>query len=166
MPEHNAEVQSKVQETLEGTPGVTVRELYEMAQSMDPSLSELSLRQFNGSYVLPLKRARARAEGTPKSGRSRRGKRAEKAGGRGRGRKTAQGQEATAAEPSPPRRRSPRAQQGSEPAAAQGAGKEEVRGVLLEFARDLTAAESALEIIEVMGKLDGYAERILEAAKR
>jgi hypothetical protein len=160
MPERNAEVQSKVREALESRPDTPIRELYEMAQSIDPDLG-LDLRQFNGSYVLPLKRERSRSgESQPRPRKKRGGK---KAGG-GRGRKAAQAQEAESGSEAQPRRRSARARQ--EAAGAQGGGKEEVRSVLLEFARDLSAAETALEIIDVMGKLDGYAERILEVTGR
>jgi hypothetical protein len=159
MPERNAEIQSKVREALESRPDTPIRELYEMAQAVDPELG-LDLRQFNGSYVLPLKRERSRSgESQPRPKRKRGGK---KAGARGR--KAAQAEQAESQQEAPqPRRRSARARQAE--AAAQD-GKEQVRGVLLEFARDLSAAETALEIIEVMGKLDGYAERIIEVAGR
>ena len=57
MAERSAEAQERVRVTLERNPDATTQELQEAAQAVEPSIAELSRRQFNAGYVLPLKRA-------------------------------------------------------------------------------------------------------------
>lgn len=56
----------------------------------------------------------------------------------------------------------PRARRGSRKSAT---GREHVRGVLLEFARSVAGAEDPGELVEVIGNLDTWVDRITEAGR-
>ena len=124
MADRNARVQDLIREQLQKNPDASTQELQAAAKGIDASVGELSLRQFNAGYVLPLKR------------RSGGGKRKSKATpGRGRGGRGQKQASAPAAKEAVPGRRGARA-------AAGGSDRDRVRGVLLQFARDLSEAES------------------------
>ena len=148
MAERSAEAQERVRETLQRNPDATTQELQEAAQAVEPSIVELSRRQFNAGYVLPLKRAAS-------AGR----KKAPRAGQKkpaGRRRKAAsEAVQAAVAAVAPSRAR--RASTGSE------SERDEVRATLLQFARDFSAAESRTEIVGVLADVDRYVDRIVGA---
>lgn len=164
MPDRSEKVQARVREELEKNPDATTKELQEAARSVDASIGELSLRQFNAGYVLPLKRS---GVGRGRKARTGAGGGAGAAGGRRRG-----GRRRTAAQPAaeaPAPRRAARAP--AAPAAAPAAGgtadidRDRVRSTLLEFARDFSDAESRAEIVGVLSNLDRYIDKILRSRK-
>jgi len=59
----------------------------------------------------------------------------------------------------------PKAARAARPAARRGGDGEGIRRVLLRFARDLSAADSQVETIEVLSNLDRYTAEILKAAR-
>jgi hypothetical protein len=143
MADRNAKVQDLIREQLQKNPGASTQELQKAAREIDSSVGELSLRQFNAGYVLPLKR---------RSGGGKRQARGAAKGRGGRGRK----QEAAPARPAAAKpRRGARA--------AEGSDRDRVRGVLLQFARDLSEAESRSAIVGVVSDLDRYVDQIVAA---
>ena len=140
MAERSEKVQERVREELARNPEAKTQALKDAAQSVDPSVEELSLRQFNAGYVLPLKRGKA-GGGKRRSG-----------GGKGR-RPAAKGQAAAPSAPERPAR--------GGKARAEVSDRELVRATLLEFARDFSEAESRSAIVAVLSDLDRYVDRIV-----
>ena len=141
MADRSEKAQERVREELGKNPGATTKELQAVAQSVEPSVGELSLRQFNAGYVLPLKR----------SGSA--GKK------KGRGGASTRRQASRNAAPSTASRAAP---QPRAAAPKQPAGdRERVRATLLEFARDFSEAESRSAIVGVLSDLDRYVDKIV-----
>ncbi len=113
---------------------------------MDSSVGDLSLRQFNASYVLPFKRKRA----------------ANRKGG-GSKKKAASTRSASS---SAPRRRGRSASTGGGASSGSGGGadRERIRGVLLDFAGDVAEADSKTDFVGVLRKMDRYIDQIEKAA--
>ena len=143
MAERSQKAQDRVREEFEKNPEATTAELQAAAASVEPSIAELSLRQFNAGYVLPLKRARAASGRKPGAATTKR-RRAAKA--------RKQETKETPREEAPARAQSERGVQGD---------REQVRAVLLEFARDFSEADSRSAIVGVLSDLDRYVNRIL-----
>ena len=145
MAERSEKAQQRVREELEKNPGASTRELQDAAQSVEASVGELSLRQFNAGYVLPLKRSRTAGK---KRGKG-------KSTGKQPGRRQAA---APASEAKAPSRRS-----GGAPDAEgdRQSDRERVRATLMEFARDFSEAESRSELVGVLSDLDRYVDRIV-----
>lgn len=143
MADRNARVQDLIREQLQKNPDASTQELQAAAKGIDASVGDLSLRQFNAGYVLPLKRR--------SGGGKRKAKAASPRGRGGRGQKQAA---AAPAKDSAPARRSGGAATG-------GSDRDRVRGVLLQFARDLAEAESRSAIVGVVSDLDRYVDQIL-----
>jgi hypothetical protein len=57
----------------------------------------------------------------------------------------------------------PRRTTSASPAPA-GPGRDEVRSLLLQFARDIAAAEGKADVVEVIGEVDGWVDRVIAAA--
>lgn len=160
MEESKEKVQARLREVLDERPDASTDVLQDEARQVDPSLGSLSRRQFNAGYVLPVKRERAPAD-RPKPARAARG--TKKKGAR-RGKR---GQQAAAASaPAEGTRRRGGGAAAAETAPASGGGeRERVREILLRFARDLTAAESRSQIIDVLAGLDSYADEVVKAIR-
>lgn len=143
MAERNQKVHDHVRQELEKDPSLGSRELYALAQKADKSLQD-SLQQFHARYVLPLKREQRKAEGgepRPRRGRP----------PKNRGRK-AVGKSEPASSP-----RRPRATDASE--------RDRVRGLLLQFAQELTDAESRSSLVQALSQVDTYVDRIADRNK-
>ena len=148
MADRNARVQDLVREQLQKNPEASTRELQAAAQGIDAAIGELSLRQFNAGYVLPLKR---------KGGGGKRQAKAKPAGGQRRGRPARQAQQpAREAAPTPSRR-------AGRTAAVGGGGndRDRVRTVLVQFARDISEAESRGALVAIVGDVDRYVDQIV-----
>ena len=141
MAERNEKVYDRVRQELEKGSKAGSRELYEMAQQVDKSIGQDSLQQFHARYVLPVKRAQARANGGGK-----------KRGGR---KSKAEGKQSTGSRKAGRPRRT--ARQKAEKA---GSDREHIRAVLLQFAQDFSAAENTSDIVRVMARVDDYVEQI------
>ncbi len=127
-------VMEYVERTLEANPGVKNADLFAGAREIDPSVAELSARQFHARYPLQVKARLARAaapEPTPPR------------------EPEVPTVEETAAEDAPPPHE-------GDPVA--------VRRLLLDWAKELASAESKAEMIEVIARLDDYVAEIMEAA--
>lgn len=133
--ERNPQVMEMVAKELEKDPEAKADSLFEKARKIDPSIGDLSLRQFHARYPLPLKRKRSAGKGRARRPRSR-------------------------AKSAPP------AKQKSAPARRQGAPRDEVRRIFLEFASDLARAESRASIVDVLAKVDDYVDRVIVQAGR
>lgn len=151
MPEINHEVMDQVREILQRQPDATSRELFDLAQRMDPSLAELSLRQFHGRYVLSAHRALRKNASPGEPARPRATRRSS-----ARAKDKGKGKRASGAKEQPAERK----------AAAKGAPRRDaIRAVLVQFARDFSEAESRSEIVGVLTDLDRYVDQV-EAALR
>lgn len=183
MAETNERVMEMVRRELEKDPSVGNEKLQEKAARIDPSLAQLTTRQFHAKYPLQVKRAKKRGGGS--SAAAKRGGRARKATKRSagsarkgtkRGRRSAAGgrarQAASTPAPANGRRRRKAAGEGARkrraggrrqaaaPAAA--SGREGVRAVLLDFARQVAAANERADLIDVVSAVDGWVDRIME----
>jgi hypothetical protein len=178
MAQRNEQVQNRVREEMTRQPNLGSRELFEIVKDMDPSLEGRPLASFHASYVLPVKREQAASRAQagaqadePKQARPR--KQTQRRG------KQAAEDTAAEAEPSPAAPTKSRKQArktsaaseragGQEPAAQAQAGgqgpvggREKIRAVFMEFAREFAEAESRTEIVQVLSKVDEYVERVV-----
>lgn len=130
-----AAVMEYVERTLEANPGIANADLFAGAREVDPSVGQLTGRQFHARYPLQVKARLARAA-TPET-------------------KTPPepevptAEETTAADATPVK---------------EGDGVT-VRRLLFDLAKELASAESKAEVIDVMARLDDYVAEIMEAAR-
>ncbi|MYE44622.1 MAG: hypothetical protein F4X79_11420 [Acidobacteria bacterium] len=130
-----AAVMEYVERTLEANPGIANADLFAGAREIDPSVGQLTGRQFHAKYPLQVKARLARAAAPePK--------------------KPPEPEVPKAQET--PDENVPQ-QQAGDPLA--------VRRLLLDLAKELANAESKAEVIEVMARLDDYVAEIMEAAR-
>jgi hypothetical protein len=155
--ERNEKVLQRVREELSKNPQLGSRELYELAQQVDKGVGQDSLQQFHARYVLPVKRGQRSGEAKPAGRRAGGGAQQPRRGRKGRAQAQTQSEQPSPAEQSgaAPARAPRRAR-----AAAEGADRDNVRTVLLEFARDFSGAESRSEIVQVLSRIDEYVDRI------
>ena len=129
-----AAVMEYVERTLESNPGIANADLFAGAREIDPSVGQLTGRQFHARYPLQVKARLARAAAPePK----------------------------TPPEPEVPTAEEPTAPDLS---SAEEGDPLAVRRLLLDLAKELASAESKAEVIEVMARLDDYVAEIMEAA--
>jgi hypothetical protein len=171
MAQRNEKVFDRVRQELANNPNLGSKELYDLAQGVEKSIGQDSLQQFHARYVLPVKRERG-GKGKVKQG-SRPTQR------RGRSRTTSA---VAAAAPSKPVAEKPA--EVSRPAAAAGtasaatrsrrprqsaaapasaSNRDKVRALLLQFAQELTDADSRSSLVKVLGRVDSYVDRIAPA---
>ena len=124
-----------VERTLEADPNVSNADLFAGAREIDPSVAELTARQFHARYPLQVKARLAKAA-APKP-------------------KTPPEPEVPTVEKTAPEDAPP--PQAGDPVA--------VRRLLLDLAKELATVESKAEVIEVMARLDDYVAEIMEAAR-
>ncbi|MXX67774.1 MAG: hypothetical protein F4Y74_02310 [Gemmatimonadales bacterium] len=143
-----AAVLAYVARVLKRNPDVKNAELFKGACEIDASVAKLSARQFHAKYPLQVKRRLAAAAPAPKPAPKPRKPAA-------RPRKPAA---PAVAEPAPPPAVAEVPSMGDGNAAA-------IRGLLLSLARELANAGTQAETIEVMARLDGYVDDIMQAAR-
>jgi hypothetical protein len=143
MAERNQKVFDRVKQEIEKNPGVGSKELYLSLQPVEKSVADDSMQQFHARYFLPAKKA-ATGGGTATAEKRRKP-------GRG-GARTRAGQEKPAQAESRPRR--------ARRSKDVGADRDQVRALLLQFAQELTDAESRSSLVKVLGKVDSYVDRI------
>ncbi|MDE0357882.1 MAG: hypothetical protein OXN92_09075, partial [Gammaproteobacteria bacterium] len=130
-----AAVMEYVERTLEANPGIANADLFAGAREIDPSVGQLTGRQFHARFPLQVKARLARVaapEPMPPP------------------EPEAPAVEETSAEDVPPGKE-------ADPVA--------VRRLLLDLAKELASAESKAEVIEVMARLDDYVAEIMKAAR-
>lgn len=140
MANRNERVMDVVVRELEKDPEAQLETLYARAKEVDPSIGDLSLRQFHARY--PLQAKRRRASGQPKKQASRRKKKAQ----------TGEPQK------SPRKARRSASQDG-------GPDREALRALFLEFATEFAAADTRSQIVRVISSVDGYVERVRKLAR-
>lgn len=140
-----AAVLEYVTRTLKENPGVKNAELFAGACEIDASVAELSARQFHAKYPLQVKRRLAAAAAEAPAAVA-----------------PSVAEPAPAAAPPPPPPPPP------PPAEAPSVGDGDaaaIRGLLISLARELANAGTQAETIEVMARLDGYVDDIMQAAR-
>jgi hypothetical protein len=161
MADFNARVMDMVRRELEKDRSVATEDLFAKARKIDSSLSRLDIRQFHAKYPLQVKRAmgRGRRGGRP-AGTRKRGRppasASASAPARKRGRKRGPGR--------PPGR--PRKSVPAEIATGGGAGRDSVRTLLLQFAREVAGADGKADMVDVMAGVEGWVDRLISAAGR
>ncbi|MGI9181416.1 MAG: hypothetical protein ACR2H9_13060 [Longimicrobiaceae bacterium] len=187
MAERNEEVFERVRAELDKRPNLSTGVLYQMAQGLDPAIGKQSSQQFHTRYVVPITHEQAAAQRRDKRARGTRKTRKRKTAEPRTRRATAAPtpQPATPAPPpaearpqlappppaeaAPERRRPTRAPQAAEHPAStatrrqrdHAAERTRVRAVFLEFAREVAAAESRGEMVEVLRRLDRYIDQVI-----
>ena len=130
-----AAVMEYVERMLEVNPGITNADLFAGAREIDPSVGQLTGRQFHARYPLQVKARLARAT-APEA--------------KAPPEPEVPTAEETAAADAPP-------VETGDPVA--------VRRLLLDLAKELASAESKAEVIELMARLDEYVAEIMKAAR-
>jgi hypothetical protein len=166
MADTNERVMAMVQEELGRNPNASVTELQEKAQKIDPSMGDLTTRQFHARYPLQVKRAKAMKEGAAGGGRKATAKKkkkstAKRGPAKRRGRPPKSAAKSTAARGAKAKKAAPAA---APARSRRGKGGESVKDVLVDFASQIAAAETATSLVKVMGGLDSWAERIDRAS--
>jgi hypothetical protein len=160
----NERVMEMVRKEIEKNPEVSSQELFERAKKMDSGIGRLSVRQFHASYPLQIKRkmkgARRGGRGRPRASvpAGRAGRPPKTASRAGRGRKGA----TRAAQPG----RSAAAPAGIVASSGNGAGRDAIRSILIQFAGEVAAAEGKADVVQVIGGMDRYVDRVMQAAGR
>jgi hypothetical protein len=161
----NERVMDFVRRELAKDPALGSEVLFQRAKKVDPALSRLTVRQFHARYPLQVKRlekfaarrgarraAPAAADAPRRRGRPPGSRNKTTGRGPGRPRKNA----APAAQPVAARAR--------RSAMTEPAGREGVRTLLLQFARDVAAAEGKADVVEVLTNVDRWVDRVIGAA--
>lgn len=151
MAERNEKILERVRQELTRNPKLGSRELYASAQADKIDMQD-SLQQFHARYVLPIKREKAGAKGSAAPKKAKPGRRRTK-------RDTAEPVAAAAAAPAAPA--APKARRGRKSAKQDGPERDRIRGLLLQFAQELTDAESRSSLVQVLGRVDQYVSRIV-----
>ncbi|MGH7476175.1 MAG: hypothetical protein ACRELD_07790 [Longimicrobiales bacterium] len=154
MAAENDRVMQMVEQELQKNPDTTNEELLAKAKKISPAVGKLSARQFNARYPLQVKRRKA-----PR-GRKRRG--AAKRGGRKSATKRRRTSAVTRA--GAKRTRATSAPAAASRAARTDSGRSRVRDILVQFARDLSAADDVSDVVNVIANVDTYVDRVLRAA--
>ncbi len=139
MADRNERVMEMVRREIDRDPGVELGTLVEKAKEIDPSVAELTPRQFHARYPLQVKRSRNR--GAPKKA-----KRARKRASR-------------ALEPASPAPRRPARE-------TPASGRDAIRAIFLEFAGEVAGADSRQEIVGVLSSVDAYVDRVEKLVRR
>src|SRR5690606_34994443 len=141
--ERNEKIYERVVQELEKNPELGSKELYGTLRETDKAVGKDTLQQFHARYVLPARRSMKVASGEAPARRAPR--RRAKAGSNG---------QAPAAQAPRRTRRSRR----------QEPDRDRIRGLLLQFAQDLTDAESRSNLVQVLSRVDSYVDKIAASA--
>lgn len=162
MAETNPKVMAMIEAELAKDPSISNDELLAKAQKIDRSVSSLSARQFNARYPLQVKR---RKDG-PKPAKKKKRTTRKKAGA---GTKKAAGARKTRAASSRKPGRKTAASgakrgRGTAAAPASGGDREAVRKILLDYAKEVSAADSMTDMVDLVMDVDRYVDRVMKAA--
>jgi|SRR5690606_34095982 len=141
MAETHEKIMKMVEDEIRKNPDVTTDELMQKAAAIDESIAALEKRVFHARYPLQVRRRLA-----PPRERKPAARAARRTG---------------AAKPARSRRR-PAAAQAPEPAGTT-ADRSAIRSVLLDFARAVAAAEGKADVVDVIGGVDRYVDRVIKA---
>lgn len=188
MEAQKEQAMDRIRETLTTNPDTPMKELQQIASEVDQEAESLDLRSFNARYVLGVKRS-LKAEGQSqtekkekpvrKHGRKARQQKAE-------AEKAPSGRKAKAAKATTEKtsrvvetkaaKGAKEAKETTEKAAStngasqaykqsQGEMYNHARSVLLRFAREMGGAESRQQVIDVMSRIDDFAQDIVQQAR-
>jgi hypothetical protein len=134
----NEKVMTMVEKEIARAPGTSTTELHELAKKVDPTMKDLSVRQFHARYPLQVKRKKSLGKGGGRRKKSGSGDTKKRRGLRGR------------------------ALGGRSGAATRSS---EVHAVLIEFAKEVSAANDRgpTAMLDVISNLDGWVARIEKA---
>lgn len=144
MPSTSEKIMEMVEGELEKDRDVSNEVLYEKATSIDPAIKELTLRQFHARFPLQVKRKMSRGQ---------------KGGRKKKSRKKTKKKSTTSSSRRSTKKRS-RSGSGESDADRRAAA---VREVLLQFAKDVSAAEGKAETIDILTQVDSYVADALSA---
>jgi hypothetical protein len=142
MANRSERVLARVTQAMHKDPALTTRALYDLATEVDEQVRGLSLRQFNASYVLPVRRKPATVAKPRKSAARSKTARAGRAARTGLREPSEEGATRSTSEPS--------------------GHRETVRAVFLRFASEFSEAESRSEIVGVLANIDRYVDEVLQ----
>lgn len=160
-------VMAMVEAELAKNPDTGSSDLFEMAKAEEPSIGELSLRQFHARYPLQVKRrAAAAASAAPGKKAASKKARSRKAASKKAPTKTKAAKKTKAVREKP------------EPKAAARGGRrrrgllgrrepldprEAVRGILMRFATELASADAKADVVKVLAGADRYVDEVIDA---
>ena len=161
MAERNQKIYERVLQELAKNPKIGSRELFGIAQTVDKSIGRDTMQQFHARYYLPATRERKAAEGgaTAKRPRQQRAK----AGRREKAATPAPTTQDKDSEAPQPKRRGLRR---TRDITQNGGDRDRIRSLLLQFAQELTDAESRSSLVKVLGRVDTYVEKIAASSAR
>jgi hypothetical protein len=149
MAERNQKVYERIKQELEKNPALGSRDLYELAKGADKAINQDTMQQFHARYFLPARKEIRAASGeapAPRRGRRSRSQAGEK-------------------EPRRVARTATRRGGGESGESGESSDRDRVRGVLLQFAQELTDAESRSSLVKVLGRVDNFVDRIVGSGK-
>lgn len=149
MADANSKVMEMIKAELKKNADISNAELFEKATKIDKDIGKLSPRQFNARYPLQVKRSMKPRKRRSKGAKAARGKASKSAGRAGSGARTAA--------------RSPASSRGGADGGPGNAGRDRVRAVLLELARDIANAEGKGDVVDVVAGIDRYVDRVVRA---
>jgi hypothetical protein len=152
--ERNQQVMDVIVEELQKDPNADLDTLIARAREVDPSVSDLSRRQFHARYPLQAKRRAGGGGGTKRGGAKKKQGRKRQATG-----KQAKKSGTPVAEPTKRRGRRAAGEQA-------GTDRESFRSLFMEFAEELAAARTRLEYHRVIRNVDAFVDRAAKLAER
>lgn len=137
MAEIKDEVMKMVRKELEKNPDVENKDLFAKATKIDGSIEDLTLRQFHARYPLQVKRQKAQKSGGRKKKRKKEKKKKTKSSASGT--------------------------RGGKRAGASTVDREKIRGTLLRFAKEVSAASGKAEMVDLITNVDEYVDEVVKA---
>lgn len=135
MAEIKDEVMKMVRKELEKDPDVENKDLFAKATKIDSSIEDLTLRQFHARYPLQVKRQKAQKSGGRKKKRKKKKSTKSSASGSRKGKRSG----------------------------ASTVDREKVRGTLLRFAKEVSAASGKAEMVDLISNVDEYVDEVVKA---
>lgn len=160
MAQRNEKVLDRVRQEMTKNPSLGSKELYDVALTVDKAIGQDTLQQFHARYYLPIKREQSGAVG----GRKKKAvKKTAPRKGRVRAAKVEKvvEEQPAAANEAPVRRRGRRKQ--ADVGSLPSANRDQIRSLLLQFAQELTDAESRSSLVKVLGRVDSYVDRVAKS---
>lgn len=167
MADTDARIMDMVQKELAKDRSAATSDLYEKARKIDPAIGDLTARQFHAKYPLQVKRA-MKGGGRRSTKKAAAGKRAAgKRTGAKRGRPPKKAAKTASAASPAPATTGKRGRRGRRAAGAMSAGNGasgDVRGLLLQFAREVAQADDKAQMVDVLADIDRWVDRMVAAA--
>lgn len=134
MAEIKDDVMKMVRKELDKNPDAENKDLYAKATEIDDSIDELTLRQFHARYPLQVKRQKAQKSRGGKKKTKKKSSTSRKSKARGRKRSS-----------------------------GSGVDRDRIRGTLLRFAKEVSAASGTAEMVDLITNVDDYVDEVAKA---